>query len=121
MNCVHKQAYLMIMDFVKAYKVDKVPHRNLLHNLDYYVIRGSTQRCINLWRSGCTQQVVLDGQASDPVPVLSGVSQGLALRQILFFIFINDFPDNMRSSVLLFADDCVLYMNIHEYIHFRTV
>ena len=30
---------------------------------------------INSCLSGCTQQVVLDGQASDPVPVLSGVPQ----------------------------------------------
>ena len=31
---------------------------------------------------------------------------------VLFFIFINDLPDNSRSSVRLFADDCVLYRNI---------
>ena len=55
--------------FAKAF--DKVPHRRLLHKLDYYGIRRS-----NSWLSGRTQQVVLDGQASDPVPVLSGVSQG---------------------------------------------
>ena len=28
--------------------------------------------------------------------------------------FINDLPDNIRSSVRLFADDCVLYRNIHS-------
>ena len=50
--------------------------------------------------------MVLDGQASDPVPVLSGVGP------VLFFIFINDLPENIRSSVRLFADDCVLYRNI---------
>ena len=27
---------------------------------------------------------------------------------------INDLPDNIRSSVRLFADDCVLYRNIHS-------
>ena len=31
---------------------------------------------------------------------------------VLFLIFINDLPDNIRSSVRLFADDCVLYRNI---------
>ena len=30
------------------------------------------------------------------------------------FIFINDLLDNIRSSVRLFADDCVLYRNIHS-------
>ena len=33
---------------------------------------------------------------------------------VLLLIFINDLPDNIRSSVRLFADDCVLYRNIHS-------
>ena len=57
---------------------------------------------------------MLDGQASDPVPVLSGVPQGSVLGPVLFFIFINDLPENIRSSVRLFADDCVLYRNIES-------
>ena len=32
----------------------------------------------------------------------------------MFLIFINDLPDNIRSSVCLFADDCVLYKNIYS-------
>ena len=103
---------LIIMYFAKAF--DKVPHRRLLHKLDYYGIRGSTHKCINSWLSGRTQPVVLDGQASDPVPVLSGVPQGSDLGPILFLIFINDLPDNIRSSVRLFLDDCVFYRNIYS-------
>ena len=34
------------------------------------------------------------------------------LGPVLFLVFINDLPDNIRSSVRLFADDCVLYRNI---------
>ena len=73
----HKQTDLIIMDFPRAF--DKVPHRRLFHKLDHYVIRGSTHTWINSWLSERTQQVVLDGQASDPVPVLSGVPQGSVL------------------------------------------
>ena len=78
------------------------------------MIRGSTHKRIISWLSGCTQQVVVDGQASDPVPVLSDLPQGSVLGPILFLIFINDLPDNIRSSVRLFADDCVLYRNIYS-------
>ena len=46
-------------DFAKAF--GKVPHRRLLHKLDYYGIRGSTHKWIYSWLSGRTQQVVLDG------------------------------------------------------------
>ena len=111
-NCGLKLTYLIIMDFAKAF--DKVPHRRLLHKLEYYGIRGSTHKWINSCLSWRTQQVVLDGQASDPVPVLSGVPQGSVLGPVLFLIFINDLPDNVRSSVCLFADDCVLYIIIHS-------
>ena len=81
MNRGHKQTDLIIMAF------DKVPHRRLL---DYYEIRGSTHKWINSWLSGRLQQVVLDGQASDQVPVLSSVLHGFVLGLILFLIFIND-------------------------------
>ena len=64
-NCGHKQTDLIIMDFAKAF--DKVPHRRLLYKLDYYGIRGSIHRWISSWLSSCSQQVVLDGQVSDPV------------------------------------------------------
>ena len=64
----------LMMDLAKAF--DKVPHRTLLHKLEYYGIRGSTHKWINSWLSVRTQQVVLDGKASDSVPVLSGVPQG---------------------------------------------
>ena len=104
-NRGHKQTDLIIMDFEMAF--DKVPHRRLLHKLDYFGLRGSTYKWINSWLSGRTQQVVLDGQASGPVPTPRSV-----LGPILFLIFINDLPDNIRSSVRVFADDCVLYRDI---------
>ena len=61
MNRGHKQTDLIIMDFAKA--------RMLLQKHDYYGKRGSTHKWISSWLSGRSQQVVLDGQASDPVPV----------------------------------------------------
>ena len=84
-NRGHKQTDLIIMDFAKAF--DKVHHRRLLHKLDFYWLRGSFYKWINSWHSVRTQQVVLDGQASDPVSVLSGVPQGSVLGPVLFLFF----------------------------------
>ena len=46
----YKQTALIMMDFAKAF--DKVLHRRLLHILEYYGIRGSTQQVnqlVALW------------------------------------------------------------------------
>ena len=104
-----KQTDEINMDFAKAF--DKVQHRRLLYKLDYYVIRGFTHKWIASWLSGRSQKVVLGGQASDPVPVLSGVPHGSVLGPATFLIFINDLPESIRLSVRLFADYCVLYRN----------
>ena len=110
LNRGYKQTHVIIMDFAKAF--DKVPHRRLLHKLNYYGTRGSTHKWSSSWLSEHFQKVVLDGQASDPVPVLSGVPQGSVLGPVLFLIFKNDLPESIRSSVRIFADGCVLYRNI---------
>ena len=73
-NHRHKQTDLILMDFAKAF--DKVPHRQLLHKMGYYGIRGSNHKWFISWLFWRTQQVVLDKQASGPGSVPSGVPRG---------------------------------------------
>ena len=109
-GCGRRRTGVIVVDFAGAF--GGVPHGGLLCRLGFCGIRGSTHKWIDSWLSERSQKVVLDGRASDPVPVLSGVPQGSVLGPVLFLIFINDLPDNIRSSVRLFADVCVLYRNI---------
>ena len=107
------QTDLVFMDFAKAF--DKVPHRRLLHKLQYYGVRGNTLVWIQNFLLGRSQTVVLDGERSDPMPVTSGVPQGTVLGPILFLAYINDLPEHAANAkVRLFADDCILQMPIHD-------
>ena len=43
--------------------------------------------------------------------VTSGVLQGSVLGPLLFILFINDLPDNVKSTVKMFADDLQIIGN----------
>ena len=58
--------------------------------------------------------MVIDEEESEPIPVTSGVPQGSVLGPILFLVYINDLPDEVRSQDRLFADDTALYLTIEN-------
>ena len=58
-------------------------------------------------------RITLEGESSQQVTVASGVPQGTVLGPILFLCHINDLLDAVKSSVRLFADDC-LYREINS-------
>ena len=63
-----------------------------------------------IWRS---QTVVLNGNSSDELQVLSGVPQGSVLGPILFLLYIDGLPDSLQSQVRLFADDTAVYLTVN--------
>ena len=56
--------------------------------------------------------MIVDGEASSDHYVESGVPQGTVLGPLLFLVHINDLHDCVKSSVRLFADDCLLFRPI---------
>ena len=103
-----KQTDVILLDFSKAF--DKVNHSKLLWKLHNYGIRGKVLSWIQAFLGIRSQQVVIDGEESDSIPVNSGVPQGSVLGPILFLTYKNDLPDGISSQVRLFADGTALYL-----------
>ena len=107
-----KQTDLILLDFSKAF--DKVNHSKLIMKLHSYGIRSATLRWIQAFHGNRRQKVVVEGEESDSVPVISGVPQGSVLGPILFLVYINDLPDDIVSQVRLFADDTAIYLALED-------
>lgn len=104
------QTDVLLLDFSKAF--DKVPHLRLASKLKYYGIRGKTVNWIQDFLAGREQCVAVNGTHSQWSPVTSGVPQGSVLGPTLFLIYINDIVTNISSTLRLFADDSILYLEI---------
>ena len=97
-------------DFSKAF--DTVPHKRLKRKLNAYGIDGELLTWIEGFLSGREQMVRVNGELSEPKPVISGIPQGSVLGPLLFVIYINDLPDVVCSNVLLFADDIKIFRQV---------
>ena len=105
-----KQTDLILLAFSKAF--DKVNHFKLLYKLQVHGVQSNTLRWIESFLVGRSQTVVLDGESSGELPVLSGVPQGSVFGPTLFLLYINDLPENVQSQVCLFADDTAVYLTM---------
>ena len=106
------QIDMIILDFSKAF--DTVPHGKLLHKMKLYGVDGNINSWLSDFLTNRKMKVVVDGEESDSVTVDSGVPQGTVLGPLLFLCHINDLPDAVKSTVRLFADDCLLYRSIRN-------
>ena len=104
------QTDVAILDFSKAF--DTVPHKRLLQKLETYGIRGQQLKWIEAFLFNRHMRVIEDGEASSEHYVESGVPQRNVLGPLLSLVHTNDLPDCVKSSVRLFADDCLLFRPI---------
>ena len=98
---------LVFSDISKAF--DNVWHEDLLYKIKSMGISGELYSLPESYLSGTLQRVVLNGQTLSWGPVLVGVPQGSILDSYIFLIYINDFPNEVKSNMKLFADDTSLF------------
>ena len=97
-------------DFAKAF--DTVPRERLLLKCYAHGIQGCTLAWIRSFLTGRSQRVVVNGADSSWSQVTSGIPQGSVLGPLLFLLFINDMPDDIMSSIKIFADDTKVYKDV---------
>ena len=100
------------LDFAKAF--DRVPHQRLLTKLHNLGIIGELFNWIKAFLDEREQRVVVNDTFSEWANVISGIPQGSVLGPILFTIFINDIPVDIRSQIKIFADDTKIYNGAHQ-------
>lgn len=103
----------VFFDLKKAF--DTVPHRPLLNKLASMGLDSHILQWLGNYLYNGQQRVVVNGEASDSLPVLSGVLQGSILGPLLFIIYVDsvflaDFSPDTR--LVLYADDMLLYKPI---------
>ena len=57
-------------------------------------------------------RIMVRGEYSEWVDVISGVPQGSVLGPILFLIYVNDIPETVNCSIKMFADDTKLFRTV---------
>ena len=102
----------VFLDISKAF--DKVWHEGLLFKLRSMGISGGLYNLLGNYLSDTFRRVILNGQTSSWRPVIAGVPQGSILGPLLFLVYIKDLPNELKSSVKLFADDTSLFTVVKD-------
>ena len=108
------QTDVIYLDFSKAF--DSVDHKLLIWKLKQFGIGGELIKWLQDYLTNRVQQVVINGQVSSKLPVLSGVPQGSILGPTLFLMYINDLAQGLMkgNSLAMFADDAKIFRQINS-------
>ena len=69
---------------------------------------------LKIFLTNILQQVVLNGSASEPFIVSSGVPQGSVLGPLLLLVYANDIPEQVECNISMFADDTKIYSAVKD-------
>ena len=89
-----------------------MPKTRLLQKLSACGIEGKLLCWIADFLSDRKMRIMVRGEYSEWVDVISGVPQGSVLGPIRFLIYVNDIPETVNCSIKMFADDTELFRTV---------
>ena len=97
----------VLLDLSKAF--DRVSQRLLLEKLRYYQFSNRTLHWFKSYFDHRSQQVSISGTLSSSKLISSGVPQRSVIGLLLFLIYINDLPLEVKKCIIdKFADDTTM-------------
>ena len=73
---------------------------------------GGLIKWVGSFLSNRLMRVVVNGQFSSWSEVVSGVPQGSVLGPLLFLLYVNDLPDQIKTNIRMFADDTKIWSQV---------
>ena len=106
--------FVVFFFFDMSKDFDKVWHEGLIFNFKSMRISNTLLELNTGFLENSSQRAVLNGQASDWLPVKTGVPQGSILGPLFSLIYINDLSNDIVFTVKLFVDDTSLCSIVHD-------
>ena len=100
------ESYIVRLHFRAVF--DRVSHSGLLFKLKSIGVGGSVLSICTEFLSDRRQRIVVDGAASEWIPVISGVPQGSVLASHLFILYTSEMFELVENRLFAYADDSTL-------------
>ena len=100
------ESYILQLDFSAAF--DRVSHSGFLFKLKYIGVGGSVLSIRTEFLSDHRQRGLVDGAASECIPIISGVLQGSGLGSLLFILYTSEMFELVENRLFAYADDSIL-------------
>ena len=89
-------------------------YSGLLFKFKSIVVGGSVLSICTEFLSVHRQRVVVDGAASERIPIISGMLQGSVLGPLIFILYTNEMFELVENRLFAYADDSTLLAVVHK-------
>ena len=113
------ESYIVQLDFSAAF--DRVSHSGILFKLKSIGIGGGVLPICTNFLSDRWQKVVVDGAASEWIPIISGVPQVSALGPLLSILCTSEMFELVENRLFPYADDSTLLAVVRKPADRRAV